>query len=789
MMSELLPRALRQFSREPLYAFGSAGTLALAVAAAVTSFAVVKPALLDPLPYRDGHELVSILTRVDSASSAVSAHVLRDLEQAQPPIAEFAAIRPASAAFTADVSPVAVPANIVTSEYFQLLGTTPAAGRFFSNAESDAVVISWRFWQSTLSGDPSVVGRRVRFDGRERTITGVVSPDFFAPYWPATDVWLPLDMPALLKDPARARRTLTILARRTAPQSEVDAFLDVFSARLHREHPGVFGQASWVALPLRSEMVGAARPALLGTAAAALLLLLIVSANVAGLSAVRAVGARRQAAVRAALGATRQRLIAERLVDSLTIALVGSIAGVWIASLAITGLAAFQQQFLDRISPIRLDAATAAFGLVVGSIAAVAAALTPQSLLNGAFDALRGSRASTGDRSATLVRSGLVVTQVALALVLMVGAGLLVQTVSHLSRLSLGFNPEGLSMFGTTLSARYATPEQQIQFERDVTAELGRIPGVRDVYASVGVPVIGGMGAALRRFGETRDTPFADIAYMSVAPGLLEGIGARLISGRMLDAGDRAGAPDVVVINETMARMHFPEGNALGARVQIGSGAASDDWITIVGIVEDIRQHGPTQPVRPHAFGSTWQFSFPRRNFILRTEGLPASLMTDVRAAVSRVDATLAIGTVQLFAQLVSDRTARHRLVMFTLAGFGVVALVLSGFGVYAVVALSSQLRRREYAIRLALGARRGGVRRLVIAQGLRLAAAGVSAGVAIAAAGTRALQGLLHGVEPLDTISFTTAVSVVTALAAMAALLPAIHAGRVDPAETLKGE
>ena len=556
-LAALLPRALRQFHREPLYAFASAGTLALAVAAAVTSLAVVKPALLDPLPYRSGHELVSILTQAGGTTSAVSPHVLRDLESAASPLTEFASIRPAGVTFAGDDATLNVPASIVTASYFSLLGPTPAMGRFFTDGEADAAVISWRFWQSMLAGDANVIGRRVRFDGLERTIVGVMSPEFFPPYFTTADAWLPLDMAALLADPVRGRRTLTILARRTAPQAEVDAFLTVFSERLHRDFPSAHGQQNWVALPLRSELVGTARPALVGTAAAAILLLLIVCANVAGLSAVCAVGARQQAAVRAALGATRGRLIAERLTDGLTIALVGSIAGLWLADAAISVLSGFQRQFLERISPITLDPSTAALGLAAGLIAGAAAAFVPQGILTGAraFDALRSSRGSVGDRLTTTLRSGLVITQVALALVLIVTAGLLVQTVGNLSRMSLGFEPDGLSQFGVALSARYARPEQQIQFEHDMVAELRRLPGVTDVYASVGVPVIGGMGAALRQFGESTNAPLADIAYMSVAPGFLEGIGVRLVDGRQLNDGDRESAPDVVVINETMARM------------------------------------------------------------------------------------------------------------------------------------------------------------------------------------------------------------------------------------------
>jgi hypothetical protein len=211
--------------------------------------------------------------------------------------------------------------------------------------------------------------------------------------------------------------------------------------------------------------------------------------------------------------------------------------------------------------------------------------------------------------------------------------------------------------------------------------------------------------------------------------------------------------------------------------------------MTVVGIVADLRQHGPTLPVRPHAFGTTLQYSFPRRTFVLRTEALHDSLASDVRAAIRRVDATLAIGAIEPFDRLVSDRTARHRLVMLALTSFGSVALVLSAFGVYAVVALTSQLRRREYAIRMALGAHRQSVRKLVLSQGLSLAAAGVVAGVVLAAAGTRGLQGLLHGVEPLDRPTFGAAVAVVLVLAGFSALLPAVRAGRVDPAEALKVE
>jgi predicted permease len=783
-------RALQQFVREPLYAFGSALTLALAVGAAIASFAVVKPALIDPLPYRNGDELVSLLTEVAGAHSAVSTAVLRDLEGASPPLGGFASIRPATSTFEGQDATTSLPTNVVTASYFELLGAEPAQGRFFTDGETDAVVISARLWQNELAGDPSIVGRRLRLNGVERTIVGVMAPSFFGPYWPNTDVWTPLDLAPLLKAP-RGARQLTVLARRTASPDDVNAFLDVFSDRMQREHPAQHGQQSWVAIPLRNELVGPARPALVGTAAAALLLLLIVCANMAGLSAVRAVAAKKQLAVRAALGATTARLLAERVADSLAIALVGAGGGVWLGTAVVAVLSRFQQQFLDRIVPISVDGSLIGLGLAAGIAAGMVSSIAPANVLSGgrAIDALCGSRGGSSDRIATSWRSSLVIGQVALALVLIVGAGLLIQTVRNLATMPLGFDGSGWRMFAVNLSARYNTPERQIQFETDVVEALRQLPGVTDAHASVGVPVIGGMMAALRVYGEPPDAPLSEVAYMSLAPGFMEAFRMDLREGRLLTDQDRRGAPNVVVINETMARRFWPGGNAVGARVQIGSGAPGNDWITVVGVVRDVRQHGPTLPVRPHAFGSTLQYSFARRNFVLKTDPAAPAPAAEVRAAIRQIDPTLAISALQPFDQLVADRTARHRLVTLALTLFGAVALVLSAFGLYAVVALGAQSRRREYAIRLAIGARRGSVRRLVLSQGLRLAMAGLAGGVALAVAGTRLLQGMLHGVEPLDQATFAAAMLVVLSLAVAAALIPAIGAARVDPAEALKVE
>jgi putative ABC transport system permease protein len=318
---------------------------------------------------------------------------------------------------------------------------------------------------------------------------------------------------------------------------------------------------------------------------------------------------------------------------------------------------------------------------------------------------------------------------------------------------------------------------------------VSQIHGVRSASASVGVPIIGGMMAGLAIKGEPAGDARHEIAYFSVAPDYLPGIGATMIAGRGLLPSDLRSAPRVAIINETMARMFWPQGNAVGTEVYIGPGTP-DQWITIVGIVADLRMHGPTEVIRPAAFGSTLQYTWPRRQITIRTAGaMPATLASDLRAAIHAIDPAIPAGAVTPIDQLLAERTARHRLASLALTLFGSLALVLCACGLYAVVALTSRLRQREYAIRVALGARAADVRWLVWRQAMVIAGVGTTAGIAAAIGGTRILDGLLHGVSALDRPIFAAAGSALILLAGLAAWQPARRAGRVDPIETLKAE
>jgi predicted permease len=485
-------------------------------------------------------------------------------------------------------------------------------------------------------------------------------------------------------------------------------------------------------------------------------------------------------------------LFVEQLVDSVVLAVVGSLAGIAVAYALIQMVARYQQVFLPRLAPVQLDAATIVAGVGAGLTIGLIAAILPRSVVSAAAnDVLRSSRGSAGDVKATATRTGLVIAQVAIALVLLVGAGLLVRTVQHLSQRELGFDSDGLTYFQVNLPGRkYQQQDAQLQFERDVIERVGQIPGVESVTASVGFPLWGGMMAGLAVKGDAPGTPRREIAYLSVSPNFVADVGARIVAGRDLSPADTFNAPRAVVINETLARQFWPAGDAIGKDVQIGAGDPNDRWITIVGIMADMRGHGVTEPIRPTAFGSTWQYSWPRRHIGVRTAGeRPATLATELRAAVHAVDPAIAVGTVTSADQALADGMARHRLVMLALIVFGALALVLCISGLYAVIVLNSQQRRREYAIRVALGASRGGVRWMVVRQALVLAVAGTTAGLLIAGLGTRLIQGLLQGVQPLDAPTFAVAAVALLALATMAAWHPASRAEKVDPVETLRAE
>ena len=787
---------LRHLRTQPLYAAAVVATLALAVAASATSLAVVKRAMWDDLPYPDGDQLVSLQTRqLPDYRGAMSIFVLEDLRNSEQPVFQnLIPVRGGTPTYQAADSAESVFAQEVTDEYFDTLGIRPALGSLWERDDPNAVIITSRFWTRSFSADPRIIGRTIVLDGTSRHIAGVMPPAFMAPFAPELDVLLPFDLRPLLADTARARRTVTVFGRLADGVTLQDAngYLEVFSRTQQTRYPAIHSKEFWQAYALRDEFVGQSATSLQGVGAAALLLTLIVWANIAGLSAVTAAAHRQHYVIQTALGAASRRLFLERLRDSLALALAGSVVGLWLAYLLTSLVASYQAQFLPMVGPIELDWISIAAGLALGAVSGVLAAAAAHSALRGlkSEDALRASRTTAGDKRLSLVRSGLVATQVAIALILVVGAGLLVQTVRNLAATPLGFDAAQLTYFHVTLPLpAYRESERQVQFDRRVRERIAAIPGVQDVSASVGFPTLGTMGARLTILNRIDTEQPPEIGYYSVTPDFFSFLGVNLIAGRDIANSDVFESPRVVVINETMARMFWPDGDALGAKVKIGAGAATDREITVVGIAKDVRQNGPTRPVRPTAFGSTLQYSWPRRYIAVKADRRQSGLPQQLRDAVREIDPAVATSAPNSIASNVEQQTARHSLVMMTLSFFGAVAMLLCGVGLYATVTLSSQARRREYAIRVALGSSRSKVCWLVVRQALAVALGGAIAGVAAASASTSVLSGLLHGVEPVDAATFATAFAGMLVVAVVSAAMPALIAGRVNPAETLRSE
>ena len=790
-LADMLRHAGRRLRRQPGYALTCIATLAVGLGTALASLTVLKHAFVDTLPYESSDRLMTVWTRVDGQNWFVSMHVFDELRQQARSFSDQTAFRPYTATWTGTEVTERIVGTEVSDRFFQVLGSRPALGQLLSPGERNDVVLSWAFWQRAFSGSPDVVGQTIMLDATPRRIAGVMPAGFASPFDPSAAFWTPIDVAALLKEP-RARRNVYIVAR-LAPDSnkdQADAELAVFNAQLQARLPIIHGQQNLIAEPLRDALIDTARPIILATAGGAALLVLVVAANIAGLSAARAVGLRQQTRLRMALGAGKARLLGEQLAESGVIALLGCALGTALAAPLVQIAASYQASFLPRMNPITLTAESVAIGWLIGFLACAAAVVLPQ-LTVGSLGAAHSDWLRGGMRTATAgharLRATLVSLQVALALALVAAAGLLMRTVHHLSTTPVGFDAALVTTLSTTLPVpKYRLALQQLEFERAVIERLRQLPGVTS--ATVGGPLAGGMGASLSIFGQEQPEGRPEIGYIPVSPGFLETYGIRLIAGRDLEATDTADTPPVVVINETMARRFWPNGSAVGARVRIGPDPNSR-WITVVGVIADVRQQVAVTEIRATAFGSTAQFSWPSRIFSLRVENPHASLSRDMQAVVRAVDASVPVGQIWSLSEVLHRQIARQRLAMYVLICFGATSLLLSAFGVYGVVALTSRLRHREFAIRAALGARPASIRRIILGQAMLVASAGSLAGLSLAVAGTRVVEGLLHGVTPLDGLSLAAATLAVWALSVLAAWYPARFAGRADPLVALRSE
>ncbi|MEE8526477.1 MAG: ABC transporter permease [Thermoanaerobaculia bacterium] len=781
-------------------------TLALGIGANTAILSVVRGVLLQPLPFSEPERLVRLYHAWDDEPEAegfVTAPGFvdfRNLTEVFDGLACVYTYNEIGNDLTGGDLPERVSSTRVSSGFFEVLGFRPLLGRTFHRDEERpgvrVTVISHRLWQRRFEGDPAIVGSSLTLDGEPTTVLGVMPADFRMPIGREVDLWTPQDL-QLGGWNNRRNNFLSVVGRLRSGVTlgQAQAALKVLAARLAEEYPDSNSDRFARLVPLHEDVVGRTRPMLYVLWGAVALVLLIACLNVANLLLVHGAGRERELAVRAALGSGRWGLARQLLTESLVLAVLGGVAGAVVAFAGIRALLVLRPDALPRIDAIAFDAPlfvlSAALTLGTGLVFGLAPAWQA-----GRVDldrALRqGGRGGGAGVRLRRLRHLLVIVQVALALMLSVGAGLLTKSFVKLSQVHLGFRTEGITSFQVHLpDARYGDAEDRVRFYQGFFDKVESLPGVQAVGAISKLPASGRYhdwgfrieGRPEPAAGEER--PAADMRC--VDGKYFEAMGIPLMSGRLLGRQDRADSPLSVVVNETLARKYWPGGgDPLGERVRVGR-----EFWTIVGVIGDTR-HARRETSVPRIYLPHGQFA-ANRNWsltqVVRATVAVPGLMDAVRRQLAELDPQLIVHRVRPLTAIVDGDVARERFAMLLMAAFAATALILAAVGLYGLLTYFVQQRRREIGIRMALGARSRHVRRLVAGQGLALTVAGLAFGLAGAVVLSRWLASLVFEIPVTDPATFVTMAGLLLAVAVVAGLVPVRRAVRVEPLEVLRYE
>jgi predicted permease len=677
------------------------------------------------------------------------------------------------------------------------LGVDPAVGRVFRPedeiGDARVVVLSHGFWTRQFAADPSVVGRAITLSDQQFQVVGVM-PQGFA--FPETNVeaWAPFTVIPATSVPLQLRgvRVMNVVGRLApgATPAQARADLTAIAEALSREHAETNQRLQAAnAIPLQEALVGNVRRALLVLFGAVAFVLLIACVNVANLLLARGIGRRRELAVRAAAGAARARIVRMLLAESLVLALLGAAVGCALAFWGVDLFLARSAGVIPRVHEVAPDAGVLAFAVVTALIATIAFGLFP-AVATARSDPARHLREGGGDRGATRLRArgGLVAAEVAIAMVLLVGAGLLIRSFWTLSNVDPGFKTDrALALSLIIPSSRYLERERYLAAHDQILERLRAIPGVEAVGSIRNLPMRGAGENVLWQVADEPVRPFAErpIAdIIQVTPDLFRALGVPLLRGRSIDETDRTGSPLSVVVNQTLARQAFGGADPVGREIRL-----YDDVATVVGVVGDIHQRALETPPAATVYVSLHQIPRRAMTFVLRTGGDPLALAGAATAAVRDVDPRQAITEVTSLDAVVHGSVARPRFFTLLLGGFAALAIALAVVGIYAVLAFAVQQRTREIGIRMALGADRLGTLRLVLRQGMTPVLAGVAAGIVAATVLTRVLRGILFEVRPFDPATYGVAALSVAVVTLIACWIPSYRATRVPPLEALRYE
>jgi predicted permease len=816
--------ALRSLARSPGFTTIAVLTLGLGIGANTAIFSVVNAVLLKPLAYAQPEQLVSLRARLTGRGTndvPMSQPEYQDLVREVPVLGEVSAVWPININLTGLGEPERIQAAVVSSNYFSLLGAAPILGRDFTKADDAGrigyvALISYDLWQHRFGGDRAVIGKSLRLDDDPITIIGVMPRGFRHPVESGAspmELWAPiaLDNPDTNFMNTRGARVFDLIGRLKpgATLDELHAQLAILTSRLVARDPGAYPPAlGWQAdaVPLAERVVGNVRPALLVLLGAVGFVLLIGCANVANLLLARATTRDREIAVRTALGGSRLRLVRQLLTETLVLALLGGVVGLLIAMWGTSALGHLAALYLPRARDIGIDGPVLGFTAALSILTGIGFGILPavqasrpdlQSVLK---DAGRG--ATTGAPRAR-VRGALVVVEVAVALVLLAGAGLLLRSFQRLIAVEPGFNPENLLTLQVWLpwqnqpeKGRYFTRAQRLGFFDRSVAAVSQVPGVRGVALLSHLPFNAGgatgHGRSDVRFEiEGHPTPAGQLRpaaeFRLVSPNFFPTMQIPLLRGRTLSAVADSTSPGEVVINRTLAEKYWPRQDPVGRRIRLFG--PDGPWVSVVGVAGDIRQMAPDQPPREEIYASSRWAPRQEMSFVVRTEGSPERYASAVTKAIRSVDPEQPVFGVKPMEKVLADASAERRFSLLLLTLFAGIALLLSAIGIYGVMAYTTTQRRHEIGIRMALGAAGRDVMGLVVVQGMRLVFIGLGIGLVGAWALSRVLTSQLFGVTPRDPLTYLSVALLLGTVALAASWIPALRATRVDPMISLRSE
>jgi putative ABC transport system permease protein len=799
--------AFRMLRKAPGFTAVAVLTLALGIGANTAIFSVVNAVLLRPLPYPDPDRLVRLYETNESHGwlhFSVSPPTYMDWQAQTKSFEGMSSLRNGTFNYTGGAEPERLLGARVNASFFDLLGVKPMTGRTFLTDDdpvgnAQVTVLSYGLWQRLFGGDPNIVGRSIILDGRPYNVIGVMPRGFQYPG--RSEIWVPSEFIASTLAPtARGAHYINVVARLkpgvTLAQAQEE--MSAIAARIAQQFPDK--NAGWSArvMAMRDTVIGDIRLTLLVLLGAVAFVLLIACANVANLLLARAAARAKEIAVRTSLGASRGRVARQLLTESVVLSLMGSTLGLIIAVWGIRALRNLPAGTLPRSDTVSLDLSVLAFTILLAFLAGLISGLVPALHTTRAAlaETLKETgRSAAGSRVRHRVRSALMVTEVTLAIVLLAGAGLLLRSFDRLQRVDPGMRPDHLLTAVVNLSStKYATNAQVAQFFTQLTEKLNTLPGVEAAGLATSNPLRGSgftFAFATKELISLAPSQQPSAPYYVVSPDYFRAAGIPLLQGRYFTAADAAGAPRVAIISQTLSRRFYKDKNPIGQPLFIGAGAPTKEpiWREVVGVVGDVKDDGLDSEGTAANYEPYTQNPFSGMTVFLRTKGDPMQYVAALRSQVYAVDKDQPVATIQTGEFWLQDSISDSHLRTLLLGIFAGVALVLAAVGLYGVMSYAVTQRTQEIGVRMALGAQRVDVYRLIVGQGMLLVVAGVVLGIGGALGLTRLLKTFLFGVKPTDPATFVGVSVVLIVVAALACFVPARRASRVDPLVALRHE